>query len=58
VFVLLRRAPGHAQVDFGEALAEMAGDECKIHLFAMGLPHTDAYSLPRIDPKMPRRFPR
>ena len=34
----LRRAPGHAQVDFGEALAEIAGFECTIHLFAMGLP--------------------
>src|SRR5262245_50772101 len=33
--------PGHAQVDFGEALAEIAGVERKIHFFAMDLPHSD-----------------
>src|SRR5918998_3662140 len=42
VFVPLRHDPGHAQVDFGEALAEIAGLECKIHFFAMDLPHSDA----------------
>src|SRR6187397_2554359 len=42
VFVPLRHDPGHAQVDFGEALAEIAGVECKIHFFAMDLPHSDA----------------
>ena len=42
VFVLLRHDPGHAQVDFGEALAEIAGVERKIHFFAMDLPHSDA----------------
>jgi transposase len=42
VFVPLRHNPGHAQVDFGEALAEIAGVECKIHFFAMDLPHGDA----------------
>jgi len=35
VFVPLRHDPGHAQVDFGEALAEIAGVEQKIHFFAM-----------------------
>ena len=35
VFVPLRHDPGHAQVDFGEALAEIAGVERKIHFFAM-----------------------
>ena len=30
------------QVDFGEALTEIAGVECKIHFFAMDLPHSDA----------------
>jgi transposase len=30
------------QVDFGEALAEIAGVERKIHFFAMDLPHSDA----------------
>ena len=38
----LRHDPGHAQVDFGEALAEIAGVESKIHFFAMDLPHSDA----------------
>src|SRR6476469_6733528 len=42
VFVRLRHDPGHAQVDFGEALAEIAGVERKIHFFAMDLPHSDA----------------
>src|SRR3954466_8735365 len=42
VFVPLRHDAGHAQVDFGEALAEIAGVERKIHFFAMELPHSDA----------------
>jgi transposase len=42
VFVPLRHDPGHAQVDFGEALAQIAGVERKIHFFAMDLPHSDA----------------
>ena len=42
VFVPLRHDPGHAQVDFGEALAEIGGVERKIHFFAFDLPHSDA----------------
>ena len=42
VFVPLRHDAGHAQVDFGEALAEIAGVERKIHFFAIDLPHSDA----------------
>jgi len=42
VFVPLGYDPGHAQVDFGEALAEIAGVERKIHFFAMDLPYSDA----------------
>src|SRR6202035_2413220 len=42
MFVPLSHAPGHAQVDFGEALAVIAGEERKIHFFAMALPHSDA----------------
>ena len=42
VFVPLRHDPGHAQVDFGEALVEIGGVEQKIHFFAMDLPHSDA----------------
>ena len=32
-------------MDFGEALTEIAGVECKIHFFAMDLPHSDACKL-------------
>ena len=41
VFVPLRHGPGHAQVDFGDAQAGIAGDKCKIHFSAMDLPHSD-----------------
>lgn len=42
MFVPLRHDPGHAQADFGEALAVVGGVERKIHFFAMDLPHSDA----------------
>jgi transposase len=42
MFVPLRHEPGHAQVDFGEALAVIGGVEQKIHFFAIDLPHSDA----------------
>jgi transposase len=42
VFVPLAHDPGHAQVDFGEALAVIAGVERKVRFFAMDLPHSDA----------------
>ena len=42
MFVPLRHDPGHAQADFGEALAVIGGVERKIHFFAMDLPHSDA----------------
>ena len=42
MFVPSRHDPGHAQVDFGEALAVIGGKECKIHFRAMDLPHSDA----------------
>ena len=38
----LRHDPGHAQADFGEALAVIGGVERKVHFFAMDLPHSDA----------------
>jgi len=41
MFVPLRHDPGHAQADFGEALAVIGGVEQKIHFFAMDLPHSD-----------------
>ena len=43
VFVPLSHAPGHAQVDFGETLGVIGGVECKLHYFAMALPHSDAF---------------
>ena len=43
VFVPLSHAPGHAQVDFGETLGVIAGVECKLHYFAMAMPHSDAF---------------
>jgi len=43
VFVPLSHAPGHAQVDFGEALGVIGGIECKLHYLAMALPHSDAF---------------
>ncbi len=42
VFVPLAHDPGHAQVDFGEALVVIAGVERKAHFLAMDLPHSDA----------------
>jgi transposase len=42
VFVPLSHAPGHAQVDFGEALGVIGGVQRKLHYFAMALPHSDA----------------
>ena len=43
VFVPLSHAPGHAQVDFGEALGVIGSVACKLHYFAMSLPHSDAF---------------
>jgi transposase len=43
VFVPLSHAPGHAQVDFGETLGVIGGVECKLHYFALSLPHSDAF---------------
>jgi transposase len=41
VYVPLSHDPGHAQVDFGEALAVIGGVEQKVHYLAMSLPHSD-----------------
>jgi transposase len=41
MFVPLAHPPGHAQVDFGEALAVIAGQEQKAHYFCLDLPHSD-----------------
>jgi transposase len=41
VFVPLSHDPGHAQVDFGEALVVISGVQMKAHYFAISLPHSD-----------------
>jgi transposase len=41
-FVPLAHPPGHAQVDFGEAIGVIGGVRQKIHVFYMDLPHSDA----------------
>ena len=42
MFVPLAHPPGHAQVDFGEAVAVIGGEQRKVHLFCLDLPHSDA----------------
>ena len=42
MFVPLEHPPGHAQVDFGEAIGVIGGVERKIHFFVFDLPHSDA----------------
>ena len=41
-FVPLIHPPGHAQVDFGEAVGIIGGVRQKMHVFYMDLPHSDA----------------
>jgi len=41
-FVPLAHPPGHAQVDFGEAVGVIGGVRQKMHVFYMDLPHSDA----------------
>ena len=41
-FVPLAHPPGHAQADFGEAVAVIGGVERKVHFFCLDLPHSDA----------------
>ncbi len=38
----LSHSPGHAQVDFGEALVALASVEQKTRFFVMSLPSSDA----------------
>ena len=42
MFIPLAHPPGHAQADFGEALAIIGGVERKIHFLVMEMPHSDA----------------
>ncbi len=41
MFVPLSHPPGHAQCDFGEAVAVVGGVERKVHYFVLDLPHSD-----------------
>ena len=41
VFVPLVHSPGHAQADFGEAMAVIGGVARKLHFLAFDLPHSD-----------------
>ena len=41
-YVPLVHPPGHAQVDFGEAIGVIGGIRQKLHVFFMDLPHSDA----------------
>ena len=41
MFVPLSHPPGHAQCDFGEAVAMIGGVEQKVHYFVLDLPHSD-----------------
>ena len=41
MFVPLTHPPGHAQADFGEAWAVIAGVKQKVHFFAFDLPQSD-----------------
>jgi transposase len=42
MFVPLAHPPGHAQVDFGEAIGIIGGVERKIHFLAFDLPQSDS----------------
>ena len=42
MFVPLVHPPGHGQADFGEAVAVIGGEERRIHVFCLDLPHSDA----------------
>ena len=41
MFVPLSHPPGHAQCDFGEAMAVIGCVERKVHYFVLDLPHSD-----------------
>ena len=45
MFVPLEHPPGHAQCDFGQALAFIAGKERRVHYFVLALPRSDGIVL-------------
>ena len=54
VFVPLSHSPGHAQADFGEAMAVIGGALRKIHFLAFDLPHSDGCLLRPIRRRRPK----
>ena len=42
-FVPLHHPPGHARVDFGEAVVELRGQRGKVAFFCLILPHSDVW---------------
>ena len=42
-FVPLHHPPGHAQVDFGEAVVELRGQREKVAFFGLILPHSNVW---------------
>lgn len=55
-FVPLAHPPGHAQVDFGEAVGVIGGMRCKIHFFCMTCPSRMPVSTRGIRPRRRKRF--
>lgn len=55
-FVPLAHPPGHAQVDFGEAIAVIGGVRQKIHVFFMDVPHSDASFMKAYPAEMTEAF--
>jgi transposase len=56
VFVPLVHRPGEAQVDFGYALAHVAGRPRKVAFFVMALPHSDALFVQAFDRECTETF--
>ena len=56
MFVPLSHPPGHAQCDFGEAVAVIAGVESKMHYLVLDLPHSDGCFMKAYPWRPPRPF--
>src|SRR5262245_45623364 len=56
VFVPLAHPPGEAQVDFGEAVAKVAGRLRKVAFFVMALPYSDAFFVRAYDRECTETF--
>jgi len=56
VFMPLKQPPGHAQVDFGQAVVKMGGILRKVHFFVMCLPYSDAFFIKAYDRECTETF--